>query len=621
MWKQWTSPQFVLSFFIVSFLSLVLFMPEVAVHSAPTAVTFTTPGASGATVAELDEFATIVMGDPWDMDEVTDLYYYRAESQMTNSAFANGIYSAKMTNGNGGERITLASMLAANNAALRIGKNGYDFPIDANKYRYLTFRIYKSCASCTSGFVQWFADDSYASSVMGMKSYSLPGSAGWHTMVVDLKTGTTGSRAWTGTLRELIIHPFSNGANATVKLDWARLTAENPNTARPYTLQWTGGGAVDLYASPGNKTLDNDDILIATGKTGSYTFQTGALPAGDYYIAAKEGSSVSWSSGPLKLNSVPDATIDSPSMTSGAAYAETVIGNAWDMDDAGDLNDVLPAGWETCVSNPSFTNGIFQATLSGCSNDGTHTDARFIVGGLNPAGSPDPVIDTSKYRYFSFRYFQAGEQTVGDGWIARLGWWQKEGGGLPGESTVMSRDVIIYEGWNTYKLDLWAADIVDEAHPVQRAWTASAPNRLRFDPSELKLTLMPAQIKLDWMKLTAVDEVKRGDSYPIAYSGEAGASYTFYYDTDTNPGNGRNLIGTTTLQTTAVSQPSNVGSITADTFVYLPMIMNKFAGCTSDACYYWDTGSVAAGTYYVCLEGDDGFNTIYRCSEAPMIIR
>ena len=250
---------------------------------------------------ELDEYATAVLGDPWDMNQSTDLdFFYPYESNLTNSSFANGIYSAQLTAGDGRERITLLSAGAQQHEALRIGRIGYNYPIDANRYHYLTFRMYSSAGACTSGLVQWFADDSQSPGAMGVSnSYSVPtscnGGPGWYTYVLDLKTiGTVlGGTPWGGTVRELILHPFagSGAAGATVKLDWARLTAAEPRTARPYTVQWTSngtGGAVALYASPNDQVLDADDILIAANQSasGSYTFQTGVLPAGQYHIAA-----------------------------------------------------------------------------------------------------------------------------------------------------------------------------------------------------------------------------------------------------------------------------------------------------------------------------------------------
>jgi len=611
--------------------------------SSPAALAVTAPGPAGVVRPEMDEFATAVLGDPWDMNEITDLAYYRTESGIANSSFANGVYSGQMTHGGGGERVTLLSAGALDHDAMRIGKIGYNFPINANHYRYLTLRLYRSNTQCNSGLVEWYANDTYTAAVMGVSNSFLVSSAsctaGWHTIVVDLATIgiQQGSKNWSGTIRELLIHPFAGAGvvGATLKLDWARLTAADPRTARPYTIQWTGngsGGPVTLYASHNNKTLDDGDVVIATGQSangGSHVFQTGVLAAGTYYIAASNNSGTAWSSGALVINAPPQTTISQPSMTSGQEYGQSVLGNAWDMNDTNDLNDKLPFGWETCVNNPTFSGGIYNATVVGCSGSTTHTDARFILGHMNPSGAPDPVINTDKYRYFSTRFQHGGEQNVGQGWVARFGWWQDSAGGLPGEEIVMSRDIILNEGWNVYKVDLWAADVVDESHPVQRAWRASAPNRLRFDPTELALSHLPAAIKIDWIKLTAMDEVKAGAIFPIRFTvnSERAVDLTFYYDTDTNPGNGRTQIGTATVSAVqAGSLEDSAGSAAADNTgvaqkVFLPLIGHNFVNCNAPACYAWDTSGVAPGTYYVCINSNDAYNTTYRCSEAPLVVK
>ena len=74
-------------------------------------------------LVEMDEFATNVLGDPWDMNEPSDLTRYRSDSGLINSTFNNGIYSAQMTAGDGGEKITLLKAGAPNHTALRIGIN------------------------------------------------------------------------------------------------------------------------------------------------------------------------------------------------------------------------------------------------------------------------------------------------------------------------------------------------------------------------------------------------------------------------------------------------------------------------------------------------------------------
>lgn len=625
--------------FIPLLLGFIL-VPTALVQSAPEAISFTAPGASGARLAEMDEFATMVLGDPWDMDEYTDLFYYRRDSQLVNSNFADGVYSAQMTGGNGGERITLLTAGAPNNTAMRIGKIGYNYPINADKYRYLTLRLYKGNQQHNSGLVQWYETDAYTDAVLGFtNSYPVPTGAGWHTVVVDLAAIgiQSGGKPWSGTIRELIVHPFAGpgAAGATVKLDWARLTAEDPNRSRPYTIRWSGGsGEVDIYASLGDKNLDERDVLLAAGvdgSSGAYTIQTGILPAGSYYIAAVDGSGARWSSGALTINSVPQFKVETPSMTSGEKYGADFMGDGWNDAQVTDLNQsLLP--WETsCVSDERFRDGIYSANLvPGCG--GTYVDPILSLGGMDryPRGIMDPTIDTSRYRYLSFRMYHSGTQDVHEGWVARFGWWQTgPDDGASTQEVVMSRDIILHEGWNTYVVDLWAPDVVDEAHPIQRSWRDSAPNRLRLDPSELNSALTPASIQLDWIQLTAMDSVTAGDNYPIWFDAQEGANLNFYYDTDRNPGNGRGSIGQTTAGSGSVSlqgatAPENTSGspLEEGNFrLFLPTIKNNYAACNAGECTTWNTRDVSPGVYYICAESDDGLNSVYRCSEAPVVIR
>jgi len=635
---------------LVSALALLAFITQSSSATSPlspTVLTVTAPGASGVVLPELDEFATTVMADPWDISEPTDLAFYRQESQMNNSVFANGVYSAQMTAGDGRERITLLTAGAQNNAAMRVGKIGHNYPIDADRYKYLTLRMYKSNTNCNSGLIQWYADDSYSNASMGVSNgFLTPCVAGWSTYVLNLQTLgiQLGGKNWSGTIRELIIHPFAGAgaAGATVKLDWARLTASDPSTTQPYTIQWTGdgsGGAVTLYASRGNAVLDADDIVIATGQSasgGSFVFQTGVLPAGTYYIGAKNSSSEAWSGGPLTINAPPQVTLTRPSMTSGQEYAATEIGNAWDMSDVTDLNYNLQPWEQTCVTGESFSSGIYSAQVPNCPPGSSYSDPILYLGGMNryPPGTVDPVVDTNKYRYLSFRYSHSGEQNVGQGWVTRFGGWQVDGFDTSIiEAPVLSRDIIILEDWNTYKIDLWAADAVDESYPPGTpTWTASQPNRLRFDPDELAAFLTPGPIQLDWIKLTAMDEVNQGNPFPIEYqlSGTLPVTLTFYYDTDTNPSNGRTLIGTVGISSLGsyVEQPRNPAADQASPSstlaltprAYLPIVARNSIHCVAN-CFLWNTSGVPKNTYYICIEARDAYNTTYRCSEAPVVVK
>jgi hypothetical protein len=256
----------------------------------------------------------------------------------------------------------------------------------------------------------------------------------------------------------------------------------------------------------------------------------------------------------------------------------------------------------------------------------------FLGGIVSPSSTVYPSIDTRKYRYMSYRYFHGGEQNVGEGWVARLGWWA-DGSVSPSEPPVMSRAIIIFEDWNTYNVDLWAPDVLAETYPPGTpAWLDSRPNRLRFDPDELAAFLAPGTIQLDWIKLTAMDEVKQGGVFPIGYEVNATlpVTLTFYYDTDQNPVNGNTRIGVKALASTTSMPSQTVGDKAVQTLVpaaansthkvYLPLIVRNYPLCTGD-CYLWNTANVAKGTYYVCIKSQDPYNATYRCSEAPVMIK
>ncbi len=596
---------------------------------APTSLVVTAPGANGVVLPELDEFATTVIGDPWDMNEPGDVVFFRMG--INNAAFSDGIFSGQMAAGDGSVAIRLLSAGTPNHQAMRVGKIGYNYPIDANHYRWLTFRMYSGDSLASSGYVQWFVDDTYTN---GGRSQFFPVPAnGWTTYVIDLADSVPAG-VWSGIVRELMIHPMGGAGvqGATVKLDWARLAASDPRTARPYVIQWTGtgdGGPVSLYASVNDKVLDANDILIASGLNasgGSYTFQTGILPPGAYYIAAKNNSGTAWSGGPLIIHAPPQMVITKPSMTSGQEYSATEIGNPWDMSDAADVNYQQPMT-NTCLTGESFVNGIYSAAVSNiCVPGATHADPKMYFGGLdrNPPGTLDPIIDTQRYRYLSYRFYHSGEQAVSQGGLTRLFWYQIGSNGSVVEPPVTGRDVVIQEGWNVYSLDLWAPDAVDETVVGLPVWSSSHPNRLRFDPDEINVALLPVNVQFDWIKLTAMDQVQSGEGFPIGFklNADQPVTLTFYYDTDTNPANGRTQIGRVSPPTPAsLSAVSAVRPIPAavnlDHKAYFPLILRNW--CTGN-CYMWNVTGVAPGLYYICINAQDAYNAAYRCSPAPVIV-
>ena len=591
----------------------------------------TEPNGVGDSLAEIDDFATFHMGDPWDMDQPTDLQLYRThDSFFQNERFENGVFAGNMTRGDGSEYIMPLYAGAVNHDARRIGKIGYNYPIDANYYRYLTFRMYFNGPVCHTGLLRWSEDDTRAEAVSGVSNgfYVPPQPCegkppGWETYVLDLENlGIQwGENNWEGIIRELRLIPVGGVPVGTeIRIDWIRLTAANPKTIRPFTIRWqTAAGPVSHYASRDNRVLDGNDIVIATvdGSLGAYVWQTGVLEAGTYYIYATDGSTAAWSPGPVVLNRVPSVEVVTPSMTSGAEYSAVEVGNPWDMADPADVNLTPPPPFQICMDQTRFENAVFHARTPRCPLTLPHNDPMIFLGGFDryPAGTPDPEVDTQRYRYFSFRYWLEGEQNMPGGWVSRVLWWKEnatDNGAIETPST--GRDIILYEGWNTYSLDLTAEDAVDNTLPLDRSWLESHPNRMRLDPNEMMPELSPGFIHVDWIKLTAMDEVNRGTPYTIRFlTSESAVTYNAYYDTDRNPSNGR-----TAARVLTGSVEHRAHSL------FLPLTFHSFTGLetqTMEKTIWWDTAGVLPGQYWIAVEVNDGLNTMLWYSAAPIAVR
>jgi hypothetical protein len=297
-------------------------------------------------------------------------------------------------------------------------------------------------------------------------------------------------------------------------------------------------------------------------------------------------------------------------MTSGPEYSAIEIGDPWDMNGATDV-DLAPPFINICMDQIRFSDSLLQARTPRCPTSLPHNDPMIFLGGMDarPPGLADPEIDTGRYRYLSFRFYMVGEQKLGGGWNARVFWWRmdpQDSGVLESPST--GRDIILHEGWNTYKLDLGASDAVDESTPDDLTWLQAHPNRLRLDPNELLPENSPGYIYVDWLALTAMDEVTRGMPYQITFTtNKRGLAYQIYYDTDKNPTNGRKPIEI------EQRKMASRGPIK----VFLPIVSGSHTRPVEHQVH-WDTSSVPAGQYWISVELDDGHNQTTWYSEIPM---
>jgi len=177
------------------------------------------------------------------------------------------------------------------------------------------------------------------------------------------------------------------------------------------------------------------------------------------------------------------------------------------------------------------------------------------------------------------------------GSVARVLWGSQSsstGGGTPYNVTT-SKDILVWEGLNTYTVDLGAMTVANGGLEPGNAtvWGAAPIRHLRFDPFEFAEVV---DFHLSNVKLAA-DDATSGGTFTIRWTGSDPngdpTTVSLFYDTDTNPGSGLTPI------TSGVS--------------------------LSAGQYLWRTGTtVPAGTYYIYAVANDGRNSTGRYSTGPV---
>ena len=205
----------------------------------------------------------------------------------------------------------------------------------------------------------------------------------------------------------------------------------------------------------------------------------------------------------------------------------------------------------------------------------------------------------------------SGEQDIGLGSVTRLFW-----GTTPDSSSITTtKDIVIYENWQTVTVDLRTA-LLEGQNPG--TWQNGIQKySLRLDPFEFPAT-SPRTFYLDDIKLTG--NSRANSTFNIAYnaSDPDGAELRVRFFYSSSP------IGTNAspLTCTVVTTP-------APTFgphtVYLPLVLNNanlgdILTIGSSQLCTWNVSQVPAGTYYIIIEGFDGIDTVTKVSAAPVEI-
>jgi len=570
-----------LALVLIGLLSLGSTAPLVVEAQGTPSITITTPGAGGDVVPEGDDFATTVIGNPWDMSEaappdVDDIL------NVDSVSIANGIWKGVARNND--PQLTLLSRGYGQSDPCCLGSlhwkpnDGFINPINADKYHIVSVRMkLTGSGQGAQGQFFWYRSDNPLSA--SEFSNFFPVSDGWQTYTFDLKQLGALAGSWSGSnIRGLRFDPVTV-AGVTIEIDWVRFLADS-TTATAHTIQWQtanapAGATVDLSCTDPNGVV----CSIATNVPASQNSQdwnTFLVGPGTYNIVAqlKTNTVVASNTAKLTVNTAPQIQLTAPSRTSGPDFATQVLGNPWDFSDPADVQKVE-------FSSFQVANGI----LSGISTQSAGgPDVELSGGGRR--------IDTSKYHYLTFKYHmdltdpsQNNQDRARAGWAARVLWW---GPGGPSVDQCTSDWVPVEPYEFIYSYDLATAPVETTngaCGPQGKPWAqATNVTQFRFDPHEVP---QPTGWALDYILLTG--------------NQEASGSLTITWNAQ-DPNTGQNALVDLFYSTDKTG--TNLTPIKTDL-------------AASAGSYNWDTSGLAQGTYFVVARIKDGLNTIQRISDAP----
>lgn len=564
-------------------------------------------------IGEGFDFATRVLHDPWDMAEFSDISQWfnhgGADNYLVDFQVKDGVFSAKTAGG----LSYFFTLYGGYGPAINTGKIGriYSIPTDT----YACFYMAMKAQTEDIDYFQFnWGDELMPPSVSGLTGAQIR-NGDWKLYEIDLRTwpnqvGTEWiEREQWSSFR---ITP-SLKAGTSFSVDWVRLTDCKPVVV---TLEGLPQGKYSLWATYGQSSRK---ILMvyefSPNLTGTYQWDVQGLQPGEYDFIVETPDKRLVRSGHVTIKPTPIVHFNRPSPTSGQDYA-TISGNSWDMGGEADLTRV------SCTNHAIIEGVLTLDTLpphqvpGGCIGSGAgEVDAKVLL------NTPSRV-SLNKYRYLSFRHRIDGAWSLPEqGMITRWIW----GVDRPGvDCDFVSREIALDVGWSTYMVDLfddWNGMPI-EAAPSDCSKVHWKDERgyvysFRFDPNE-NITSSTFHQEVDWIRLTRVDQVKRGVIFPVKVllniPQESLKSITFYYTSNLNE------------PTQMLAESSQINQVVAQQtafHVYVPLNLTGgydpfVAGLPADLIYSWDTSNVRPGEYYLCARTNDGYSQNVNCSEAPV---
>lgn len=470
-------------------------------------------------VQDGDDFATTVLGDPWDFDKRRDFLY---EEHFTASGVSAGNWLGTIS-GSGANVYPLFQGFPEALPAIHLDlpEFGVHRPIDAARYTELSYRL--NTSQHTNLGISWTRNGNFpvscgqfgagcnpeAGALTGSDGFYLPGAfvaySGWTIYDIDLRDRTRflGNYGvdWAGQIRGLQLAPSASAApGTTLEIDWIRLV--DPTTSPVVRIQWSTSGApanaqVNVVVDgSGSGSCAGEVLARQVPNGGGYDLRTASLPPGRYRVhlelvqvngpgTALDVLATSSCSGEIRIGQAPTLRFTAPSPVSGEDYATAEVGNPWDMSDPTDvanLNLPLAQRW---FENASFADGVFRATAIAPGANSQWSDVTLLMNG--PEAVP---INTQKYRYLTYRMWAdtshftdiADYVTHGGGLRAIF---FNQGLAIDGTD---SRAALVYEDWHDYAIDLFDPNLPDPAdkNAANLGWyNGPFVSTLHVDPLEV----------------------------------------------------------------------------------------------------------------------------------------
>jgi hypothetical protein len=540
----------------------------------------TAPPAGSTTISAGNDYATQVIGDAWDMNNVQDIDTDES-ALLSPQTIAGGIFSATNTDTVGACNAYFYPLFMGYGTQTVAIARGQRFPIDNSQYRYLTMKLKATAgASAQQDRIFYYENgDSTGNGRLGGTSLGNVTPNAWNVQTWDLATDTLPPPYFTWTslsqVRGIRV-ALCNAGSPNLQVDWIRITAP-PSAGQSYTVTWTDTGSTTTYAIT---AIDGDmaRYQFATGISGtSYSANFSRLAPGDYHVEVKRAdNTTATSTGVVHVNIPPQVNISAPSVRGEPAksYAITQQGGQWGPMSATDFAAVV-----------NFKNVVYTNPVGSFSGRPLNNDPEFI---MKTAGH---TIDASLYRSACFTQQVFGTRSVGSGSVARFFW------GPSSSSVSTTTDIVLGNGLVEYCLpDLADTAAVPLVPGSPQPWAGNI-GYFRMDPDELT----PAggcstpqtcfDVRLDSIILAPF--ATASPIYTVHWTVTdadfvSGGSIQIFLDPDTTFDNG-NEIGVATV-------PYTAGSYT--------LVADK---------------SIPNGTYYLVLLADDGRNAVAQYAGGKIV--